>query len=110
MRKRRRGLTTVSVSTSYEDLNLETGEEIEIDITVECEITPGEPEIRWGDNACPGCGPEVEIVSAVSSDGRDWTEEIASDRRWLAMVEEKAIEAFEAPDDDDSDWRERRAW
>jgi hypothetical protein len=104
-RRRRRGVCSVSVTTSWEDPD--TGDET--DIEVECEVTPGEPEIRWGDNACPGCGPEVEILSAVDASGKDWTEEINDDRDWLARVEEKAIESFGEPDDDDG-WRERRAW
>jgi hypothetical protein len=108
-RRYRRGVSSISVSTSHCDLSLETGEEIEIDIEVECDVTPGEPEIRWGDNACPGCGPEVEIASAVDDSGRDWTDEILADRDWLASIEEKAVETFSEPDDDDG-WRERRAW
>ncbi len=96
--RRRRG--NVSVSTSYVDPV--TDEEIDID--VECEVTPGEPEVRWqrnGDPGWPGCGPEVEVLSAKDESGRDWTEALLADHVWLARVEERAIENVGEPRDEE---------
>jgi hypothetical protein len=109
MARRRFGRSTVTISTSYEDP--ETGTETDIEVT--CIVTPGEPEVRWGDNANPGCGPEIEILSALDDEGKDWTEEIEGDREWLSEIEEKAVEAASDDGDDDDraydDMRDRRA-
>ncbi len=97
-------MTKRTVGTSHYDEALD----IETDIDVECEVTPGEPEVRWqrnGDPGWPGCGPEVEVLSAKSDDGRDWTETLLADRAWLARVEERAVEAL-SEDDSPYDTRE----
>lgn len=88
MRKHR---GNVSVSTSYEDE--ETGEETSID--VECKVTPGSRDYfdRSFGNWLPGDPPEVEILSARSEDGKDWTDEIESDAAWLDRVETSAMES-----------------
>jgi hypothetical protein len=109
MRRHRYARNTITVGTSWE--NPETGEEVSI--AVDLSVTPGEREVRWGDNACPGCGPEIEILSALDDDGKDWTEEIEGDREWLSEIEEKAVEAASDDGDDDDraydDMRDRRA-
>jgi hypothetical protein len=89
MRRRHRyARNTLTISTSWE--NPETGEEL--DIAVDVSVTPGEREVRWGDNACPGCGPEIEILSALDNEGKDWTEEIEGDPRWRDEIETAALE------------------
>jgi hypothetical protein len=98
MRRNRYARNTLTVSTSWE--NPETGEEL--DIAVDVSVTPGEREIRWGDNACPGCGPEIEILSALDNEGKDWTEEIEGDREWLSEIEEKAIGDLDGDDGPDT--------
>jgi hypothetical protein len=107
--RRRYGRAVTTVRTSWE--NPETGDEVSI--LVECSVTPGEREVRWGDNACPGCGPEIEILSALDDDGTDWTEEIEGDKDWMSEIEDKAVEAASDDGDDDDraydEERDRRA-
>jgi hypothetical protein len=86
---------TVTVWTSYEDP--ETGDETDIEVTCAVSKATRPTHSRsWGWQ--PGDPAEVEIVSAVSEDGKDWLEAIERDARWLDRVEEQAIDA--AQDDD----------
>lgn len=41
------------------------GQALEVEVVVEYTYDPGEKEIRYGDNAQPGCDPSVEIDSPV---------------------------------------------
>jgi hypothetical protein len=107
MRNRRRyGRAVTTVRTSWE--NPETGDET--DITVECSITPGEPARGPSYHSAgePGCGPEIEILSALDDDGHDWTEEIEGDKDWMSEIEDKAVECASDDGDDDRAYDEER--
>lgn len=72
---------------------------IEIDVECEVEIEPGEKEIRWGDNACPGSAPSAEIVSAQTEDGIDVMKLLSESD--IRSIEDKAIERadeYDGPD------------
>jgi hypothetical protein len=84
---------TVTVGWSHED----------VDYRVECNLTPGESEIRWGDNARPGCGPEVEIlrVTEDAPGGAERPDLLDLALRDSDRIEERAIE--KAGDDEDAE-------
>jgi hypothetical protein len=99
-----RGNVTVSTSS------LDPVTDEETDITVECHVTPGTPD-RGPDFGCaggyPGDPPEVELLSAEDDTGKDWLPAIEADAKWVAEVEEKALEEHEdAADDYPYDTRE----
>jgi hypothetical protein len=110
MPRNRFARSTLTVSTSHEN-----DDGTEIDITVDLSVTPGEPMRGPSFNSPgePGCGPEIEILSALDDEGKDWTEEIEGDREWLSEIEDKAVEAASDDGDDDDraydDMRDRRA-
>jgi hypothetical protein len=56
------------------------GHELETPCTVEYEFEPGEKEIRYGDNAYPGCDPTVSVDRVtIDATGEDITQEITQD-------------------------------
>ena len=56
------------------------GEEIEVDCEVEYDVVPGERAIMYGDNACAGSDPEVQVITVrVESTGEDVTESVDLD-------------------------------
>jgi hypothetical protein len=82
---------TVTVGWSHED----------VDYRVECNLTPGESEIRWGDNARPGCGPEVEIlrVTEDAPGGAERPDLLEAAQKDFERISERAVE--QAADDED---------
>jgi hypothetical protein len=78
--------------------------ETEEDFRVVCSLTPGESEIRWGDSARPGCGPEVEILSIAEDapGGAERPDLLGLVQRDFDLISERAVEA--ASDDDEDDW------
>jgi hypothetical protein len=78
--------------------------ETEEDFRVVCSLTPGESEIRWGDSARPGCGPEVEILSIAEDapGGAERPDLLELAQRDFDLISERAVEA--AADDDEGEW------
>ena len=68
------------------------GEEVEFNVTVDYDFEPGEREIKWGENACPGSDPFVTIDSVVvtsTGESIDLTDD-ETDTIREAIIEDKA--------------------
>ena len=98
--------------TSYTLRETYHGHELETECVVEFDLIPGERAIRYGDNACPGSDPEVQVITVrVEETGEDVTDQcdldsIAEDI--LIDVGESERDAMEAAAEDAADARRDR--
>jgi hypothetical protein len=98
--------------TSYTVTETYHGHELETECTVEYDLEPGERAIMYGDSACPGSNPEVQVVTVVvDATGEDITaqcdlDEIAEDI--LIEVGESERDRAEAEAEDRADARRDR--
>ena len=102
-KSRRRHGPTVTVYTSY--LDPASGDELDVEVEVEV-IHGGTPARGWD----PGESPEVEFISAVTSEGVDVLSALEADKQWSEDVEREALESASEYDGPDTieEWRGER--
>lgn len=87
---------------------------LEIDVEIECTVTPGEPDhydrsLGGPGGWSPGCGPEVEIVTISTEKGALLNILDELDQRTIGRIEDDAIEAAaEDEQDERDDYDDRR--
>jgi len=98
--------------TSYTVAETYHGHELETECVAEYDLIPGERAIMYGDNACPGSDPEVQVTRVtVEATGEDVTEAVDLDglaEDILIEVGESERDAREAAAEDAADARRDR--
>ncbi len=88
------------------------GLEVEPECVAEYDLIPGERAIMYGDNACAGSDPEVQVISVrIEATGEDVTDKVDLDglaEDILLEVGESERDAREAAAEDAADARRDR--